>query len=166
MKKSVWMAGVAVSMLLTMPALGASMDSASHNTMSNSTSSGPVREIPPAGRASGGSAGAASMSDDTYCGTPTPGHPHAVACTNSMAVHANTMGSATGGAGSGRASMSDDDTYCGTHVPGHPHVNSMGSMQMHSNTMAGGTMSGHTMNCRKAGGTQMNTTMQGGAMTH
>ena len=52
----------------------------------------------------------ASDADDTYCGTPVPGHPH-VGTTGANRIiiegkthcNANTIGSATGGAGSGRA---------------------------------------------------------------
>ncbi|MGH6870563.1 MAG: hypothetical protein ACREHE_03565 [Rhizomicrobium sp.] len=98
----------------------------------------------------GSAAAAASDADDNYCGTPTPGHPHAVACTqNNVSTHA-MVGSATSGAGAGR--MDADDNYCGTRVPGHgPHAN-WGTTGMRANTAA---------RCNATHGN-----MQGGAMPH
>jgi hypothetical protein len=95
------------------------------------------------GARSGMSSGAAAYTDDNYCGTPVPGHPHVGAnCTNAN-VRTNAMiGSATSGAGAGKASDADDN-YCGTPVPGHPHVGAnCTTTNVRTNAMIGSATSG------------------------
>ncbi len=89
----------------------------------------------------GGGAGVARDADDTYCGTPVPGHPHVG--TKCAAVHTNAMGgtmaghanAAAHGVGNG-AAADVDDNHCGTPVPGHPHVGA-NCPAAHVNAMGG-----------------------------
>jgi hypothetical protein len=87
------------------------------------------------------SGGNAAMGDDTYCGTPTPGHPHVSASCDRLNNSVHPMvGTATGGGGAGGAAMGDD-TYCGTPTPGHPHAVACNTtnMTMHDTTIGSAT---------------------------
>jgi hypothetical protein len=97
------------------------------------------------GASGGGGAGVVKDADDTYCGTPVPGHPHvgtkcASVHTNAMggtmAVHGNAAIGHTAARGAGGASADVDDNYCGTPVPGHPHVGA-NCPAAHVNAMGG-----------------------------
>jgi hypothetical protein len=101
------------------------------------------------GASGGGGAGVARDTDDTYCGTPVPGHPH-VGTKCGAAAHINTMGGTTAGHANiavhatGHGSAADvDDNYCGTPVPGHPHVGA-NCPAAHVNAMGGAA--GHATN--------------------